>query len=292
MILWIDFMKNTDLHIHSNYSDGLFSPSEIISFCKDLNLKAISITDHDCIDGLNDARNYAANKNIEFIDGVEIQCAECEILGYFFNKEDNELNKFLELHQVQKQKYILKKIDVLNDMNIDISYEDVLVEQVPGRQLMATHIALAMIKKGYGSSLQEVFKKYLNKIKIKLDQPPTRAKKIIKVLSNAGGVSVLPHPSFLKGYQKEDIDFFVKHLVDFGITGVETTFPLPLELDVPEEHLFLEKIKQLAKQYELVECGGSDFHGKAILPINILGKYNVDYSVVSSLQKKCRINGF
>jgi hypothetical protein len=273
-----------DLHIHTYYSDGLNSPKEILQICKQKGINILSITDHDTIDGYLKAKEIVSKK-IKLIPGVEITGIKTEILGYLFNIENSQLLALLEEHKQSKKKYIKKKIEGLKDLNIDIEYEDINEKAGKGEILTNTHIASLLIDKKYASTIQEAFNKYISKIKVRLDTPPTQPKKIIKTIINARGVPVLPHPWLFPNYIKEDLEYFVIKLQKYGLQGIETTGYCPPELLEFEGKNIFSKIKKIAKDLNLIETGGSDFHGEKIHPHNKIGDFTIDSKVVEELEK-------
>jgi predicted metal-dependent phosphoesterase TrpH len=271
-------MKNTDLHIHTNYSDGIKTPLEIIKIAESKKLKAISITDHDTLDAYQDIPNIKTN--LEIITGVEIQASKTEILGYFVDLKHSELNHILDKNRLAKEEYIFKKVDGLKDINIDIEYEEVLDMANPSRIILNTHIAKLLLEKGYIENLQEGFERYLNKIRVKTTLGILDTKKAIKTIISAGGKPVLPHPWYLKPIIQEDLFGFMSKLKNHGLVGMETTGYIP-----EDKKCFFENIKDVAKDLELIETGGSDFHDLRYYPNNELGKYNINYSILDKLRK-------
>jgi 3',5'-nucleoside bisphosphate phosphatase len=278
-------MKNIDLHIHTYYSDGKFSPKEIIGFAEKYKLKAISITDHDTIKAYDVLKTIKTN--IEIINGVEIQANTTEILGYLIDLDNNILNNILYKNKIAKEEYIYKKIDALKDMNLDLEIEELYEIAKPADVYLNSHIAKLLLNKGYINNIQEGFKKYLNKIKVKTSLGITNTKKVIKGIINAGGLAVLPHPWYLKEEIQENLFSFISKLKDYGLVGIETTGY------IPEDKLkYFKNIKLISKELELIECGGSDFHNLEDYPNNILGKYNLNYNIIKKLkkkQKKCNL---
>ncbi|MCK9292923.1 MAG: PHP domain-containing protein [archaeon] len=277
---------NTDLHLHTHYSDGVLSPKSLVELAKKRKLQAISITDHDTTDGLREGSKAAKENKIELINGVEIQGLGSEILGYFFDEDNNSLQSLLENQKKQRTKYVLKKIEGLNDLNIDISIDEVFEKSKPADYLLTTYVAEVMIEKGYVKSIQEAFDKYLRKIPVKLEESPLRLKKIIGTIKDANGLCILPHPWYLKPDFKYEIETFIIKLKKYGLDGVEVIGYIPEELKTFENSDFMETIKIIANKYDLLLSGGSDFHGEKIHPDNILGKYNIPYDYVKKMKER------
>jgi len=278
-------MKKVDLHTHSYYSDGLQSPKEVVSICKKENIYAMSLTDHDGIDGLEEAEKECKKQNIEFIPGVEITGIGSEILGYFFDRNNSSLLTLLDKQQKGKVKYIEKKIEGLKDLNIDIEMEEVIEEAQPGRVLMNPHIARLLVKKRYADNLQEAFEKYISKVKVRLDTPPPNPKHIIKTIVDAGGLPVLPHPWLLPPFMKEDLEYLLAKYKRYGLVGIETVGYCPDELLTFDGKNIFDTVKKLAEDHDLIPTGGSDFHGTKWYKKNIIGECTIDYSVIEKLKK-------
>ncbi len=278
-------MLKYDLHTHTHYSDGELSPSNLIKLAKKKRLSGLSITDHDSIEGLFEALKEGKKQEVEIIPGVEIQGLETEILGYFFNKEDNDLNMLLERHRKQRKKYVLKKIEGLQDYGIEISFKEVLETSGVGENPNAFHIAKVMVDKKYVSDIDQAFKEYLRNIPVRLEVAPTRVKKIIKVINDAGGKAVLPHPWYLKENQKLELESFIIRLIENGLSGIEVSGFIPEELKTFKNKVFMEEILKITKKYELIETGGSDFHGENTHRECVLGKYFISKKTIDFLRK-------
>ncbi len=280
-------MKNTDLHIHTHYSDGCHSPKEVVDLAYKKKLKAIAIADHDNLFGSMEAKEYA--KKIEVISGVEISSSKTEILGYFIDYDNTKLNNILFNIQKTKNKIVYEKIKQLQDINIDIEYEDVLEKVSDKSTVMTSHIAMALCDKQV-CSVQEFYDKILPKTERpdlrkydNLKITPYRTKEIIKTIIKAGGAPVLPHPWFLKQCSYEELESFLDKLVSYGLKGIEITGYVPEGFNDNKKI-----IDEVYKKYDLVACGGSDFHCLKYLKHNILGNYNISYDSVEMLRKKVK----
>lgn len=279
-------MNKVDLHTHTYYSDGLLSPKQLIILAKKRNISAISITDHDTIDGIVEGRKFAEKNNLEYINGVEIYSRDTEILGYLFDENDSALTNFLEKQIKFKKENAIQKIEKLNDLNVDIEIEEIYDKIKPGRVVTGTHIANLMVEKKYGKNVKEIYDKYMNKIKVKLENPPIDTRKTIKTIIDAGGIAILPHPWYLKEHIKENLDLFLIKLQKYGLSGIETIGYIPEELKKIKGTNFIKYTKEISRELDFVETGGSDFHSEKIHPHNILGKYNIPYSKLKELKKR------
>lgn len=269
-----------DLHVHSTASDGTFSPKEIIEMAIGKNLKAIALTDHDNIDGLKEAQEIANKYNFELINGIEFSCnesgKEVHILGYFLNLDDqlflSRINELLE-SRVERNKKIIEK---LNKNGIIIKLTDVKKE-AKGNILGRVHFANALIKKGYVSSINEAFDKYLAKGALayipRVDCSPEVAVRYIK---ENGGFSSLAHPKFISLDENFTLKL-IKKLKSYGLNAIEVEYGNFSYED-------RKKYKSWAKKFSLLTTGGSDFHGYNRETID-LGESGISYEYLARIKK-------
>lgn len=270
-----------DLHTHTNFTDGFHSPDFVVKCAKQNGLKAIAITDHNCLDALPLAKKTAEKEKIELITGVEINCEATEILAYFFDTTYEPLLKILEENKKSINDVMVQKIYWLRDNGYNIEIDDVLKFTGPTKNLMATHLALELKRKGYAKDLPDAFANIIKKINAGYKPKRISTKKIISEIKSAGGVAVLPHPWYLPLSLRNDFENYISKLSGYGLVGVETTGPHEIK-----HEKFLENCKEITKRLDLIETGGSDFHGIEYFPENIIGKYTVDYSIIKKLREK------
>lgn len=265
-----------DLHIHTNFSDGNYSPKEIVEKAKEINLKALAITDHDTLEGIPQAITEGKSLGIEIIPGVELSTSvnDCEvhILGYFLDCQDEDLLKQLNLLKRNRLLRVEKMVKLLNNLGFSISYNRVL-ELAEKGSVGRPHVAKAMLEKDMATSSREVFQKYIGKGK-KAFVPKVlyTPKEAISLIKQSGGVAVFAHPGLAK------MDFIIPHLVELGLKGLEVYHPG--HFDFMSEHY-----KKLCQKYNLIATGGSDFHGKEYRSSVYLGDKWVDYEAVLELKK-------
>jgi len=270
-----------DLHSHTNFTDGFHSPSFVIKEAKKKNLRAIAITDHNCVSALPIAKKVAEKEKIELITGVEINCEVTEILAYFFDANYEPLLKILEYNKKSINEIAIQKIYWLKDNGYNIEIDDVLKLTGPTKNIMTSHLALELEKKGYAKDLPDAFTNIIKKINTGYRSKRVSTKKAISEIINAHGVAVLPHPWYLPASLKNDFEYYISKLSGYGLVGVETIGPHEIKQD-----LFLQECKEITTRYDLIETGGSDFHGLKYFPENIIGKYVVDYSIIKKLKEK------
>ncbi len=267
--------READLHLHSIYSDGTFTPTEIVKHAKELSLSCISITDHDTTDGLDEAFKAASECDIEFISGVELSSSykrkEVHILGYFIDYKEKWFLDRLEKFRAARKLRFLEMVKRLRERGVKVDYEKILNEN-PKAAIGRLHLGKAVYREGHTSSIREVFDKYLGEGK------PCYVKKeelsvvdAIEIIKKLGGVSILAHPYLLRD------DKIVLELLDLGFNGIEAShFEHPKGIE--------EKYSKIARERNLLLSGGSDCHGEAKEDI-LMGKKRVPYDVVVKMKE-------
>jgi len=272
-----------DLHTHSTASDGSMTPDELVRHAIDSGLKAIALTDHDTIDGIESALNEGMKNNFPVIPGVEISVdykKELHILGYFSRNNYKRIGNILDALKNSRALRNEKTVKKLNEIGINITMED--VKKTAGDGLIGRpHIARAIMEKGYTKTIEEAFNEYLafGKVAYFKKEKLTPQQGISEILK-AGGIPVLAHPVLLHMSQQE-LDDFLKELCSYGLKGIEAYY-----VDNTEEDTNM--LLALAEKHNLIVTGGSDFHGYFKPKIKIgkgYGDLKVPYSILESLEK-------
>lgn len=235
-----------DLHIHSIYSDGSHSISEIVELCNKKDIDTISICDHSTIAGLDDL----AKENINFINGVEFYALrnntkQFHMLGYDFDKDNPKLlslMKELELKRIECMKIKLKSIRERFSIDLDI-------ETFSKSRMNDYDILLSLKGRESEEKVKEVLK-YVESLKLKPDRK-VDPKIIIDTIRGANGIPVLAHPGRIKC---DDFDALIKELFDEGLMGIEIYHSKHTKEDI-------ERLKRIADKYNFITSGGSDYHG-------------------------------
>ncbi len=276
-----------DLHIHTTASDGTFTPKQVISHARRLELKAIAITDHDTVAGSKEALESGIPSSLDFLTGVEISSTpppfypgsgSFHLLGYSIRLDDLQLNQTLEkLQQARKNRNpaIVKR---LNELGIPITLDEIREEAGEG-QLGRPHIANLMVKKGVVASIDEAFDRFLGTGKpAYVDKQRIDCFRAIEIILEAGGIAVLAHPGLLDYGNDSQLDELISKLKQAGIQGVEVYY----SGHTPDQtRLYAE----LARRHDLLMTGGSDFHG-AIQPEIEMGSGQGNLSVPYELFEK------
>jgi len=285
-----------DLHIHTNKSDGVLSPEEVVDIAIEKGIKAIAITDHDVVDGVSEAIEHAKGKSIDIIPGIEIGCDESDngfkeihVIGLFVDYKNKDLIRFTEEIKNQRRNQKREMINKLNKLGYAISFDEVAksVKGAFGRP----HISKMLIKKypDQFSSIQEVFGKlvgvgkpaYVDRKKI------GGMKTAIEIIKKAGGLSFLAHPGV---YKKEDSLGLINVFKAVGGEGIETYYPYHiicpvLGISKKENSELIHFYQDVVRKMELLESGGSDFHGG---DRNTLGEIKIPDEILLRLKDKIK----
>jgi predicted metal-dependent phosphoesterase TrpH len=274
-----------DLHSHTIHSDGSSSPSEIVELAKLSGASAVAITDHDTIDGLREGRDASERLGIEFVNGIELSAeyspGTMHILGYFIDYEYEELTATLEELRAARDKRNPEIASRLQALGIDVGYDE--VAGLAGNDVVGRpHFARVLVEKGYASSIQDAFNRFLAKgASAYVEKKRLSPRESIALIHNARGVAVLAHPYQLK-LSAEALDRLTGELVELGLDGIEAIY----SRHSPAER---ERYSSLAARHRLLVTGGSDYHGTYkpdISLVNGLGDLAVPYSLLEGLRSK------
>lgn len=255
-------MQYIDLHVHSDCSDGTFSPEELVQLALDNELVAFSLTDHDTVDGVGRALAAAENRPISVIPGVELSCEyvvspekkkEIHILGYNIDYTLPELREALVRVAEERDNRNRKMCENLHGAGFPIDYE-ALTERFGSTILTRAHFARFLLEQGAIPSIDAAFKKILAE-----DGPyfvPRRyltPEEGISLIKKAGGKPVLAHPLLYK-FSVTQLHDLITELKGYGLVGIEAMY----SRNRGNDEAFVRK---LARDFDLFITGGTDFHG-------------------------------
>jgi len=243
-----------DLHLHTLASDGRLTPTELIQMVVKNGLKTISVTDHDSTEGLAEA--YEAAKefpNLRIIPGIEMSADipgdEVHVLGYFLDYHDEEFQAQLtefRMGRVGRAQVMVEKLEALGK---PVEWERVMHFAGDGT-VGRPHIALAMVEAGYFKEPKEAFEEYLGNDGLAYyDRPKLAPAAGVEMIKKVGGVPVLAHPTFMN-----DMESGIANLKKVGLMGMEVYY-------AQYDDDTVRHLARLAKEYDLIPCGGSDYHG-------------------------------
>lgn len=272
-------MKFADLHLHTRFSDGTFTPAEIVSCARTAGLDCIAITDHDTTEGLGPAFE-AAGTALEVIPGIEltaeIQGEEIHLLGYFFDYRNQAFLEMLRRMREVRVARIYAICEKLKAHGVDLAPDEVFAVS-GGGAVGRLHVARALFQKGCVTSIFEAFSRYIGNKgpayvgKLKMT-PPEAIDWILKVR----GVPILAHPHTLRDRS------LIADFIAAGLMGFEAFYP---EHTPREEREFVD----LAARRGLLVTGGSDCHGMN-KDAGLIGKVKLPYEFVERLKEaQCRL---
>lgn len=276
-----------DLHIHSIYSDGAYSPEQIIDTANDIGLDALAITDHDNVLAYDIAKKHIKDKgyNMEIILGVEINTIwkgeEIHILGYFMDREDSDFKAMLKSQQAARIRQTHKIVELLNKKeNIPVSFEQINRYVAEGGSIGRPHIAKSIVVAGGAMNVMEAYAKYINDDSpVYIQRETVTPHDAVEIIYEASGIPVLAHPCDLP-----QADTLVVDLMNYGLRGIEAYHR-------KHSPAMVEYYSTIAEKYGLIVTGGSDFHSPNVNNQIHLGKNFIPDWVFNELcEEKNRIN--
>ncbi|WP_070000118.1 PHP domain-containing protein [Cellulosilyticum sp. I15G10I2] len=276
-----------DLHVHSTVSDGSNTPKEIIRMAYEKKIKLLALTDHDNIEGLEEAKMEASRYNIEFLDGIEVSASYktgrlLHILGLGIDTKNASFLKTYTKFRKTREEKVENILRLINKQGISINIEE-LTEFAVGKYLDRQTIAKCLVKKGICMKVQEAWEKYLDPIAYEKGEL-LEVDETIDMIKKSGGLSFLAHyPKMigLAGYTEYEKEEHIKYLVSLGLDGIECYYPSFSEEDTKYG-------EYLAKKYNLLCSGGSDFHGSNRPEVS-LGSGGGDFCIPNRVYEEIKV---
>jgi len=246
-------MTTADLHIHTNFSDGLNSPEEILEIVKEKQLKVFSISDHDNIGGYIHLNNILDEDDPELIPGVELSAGQgsedIHILGYFFDPSSDELNSALRQFRHKRNQRGADMLNKLKEQGINIPLE--LVKEFAGRSAIGRpNLADALLKVKAVNSFVEAFDKYIGyNCPAYVPKHNITPKEAIELIHRAKGLAILAHPGIAGAGR------YIDEFLGYGLDGIEVYHTM-------RNSRLQKSYKDFAEKKEILITGGSDFHGR------------------------------
>ena len=277
-------MRKIDLHTHSLCSDGAQTPAEVVRTAADAGLAAIALSDHDCIDGVQEAMDTGKALGIEVIPAVELSAqsdTELHILGYFVdihNKKLQDMMAYALQVREERQGEVCRK---LNEQGFAITMDE-LREEANGKVLCRAHFAKIMVRKGYAESVKDAFARYLSVgCYAYSNRQALTGPEAVSLIREAGGIAVAAHLHLIK-MPDEELKEYLKSLIPYGLDGIEgyyTDYTPDME----------QRYRAMAEELGLVISGGTDYHGANKPHISIgkgKGELEIPYSVLDGLRAR------
>lgn len=277
-----------DLHIHTYYSDGVFSPEKIVDTAIDVGLGAIALTDHDNILSYEVAKKYlketGKEDKLEVIEGVEVNTLyknhEVHILGYFMDDTNSDFQNLLKTQQHARVKQTKEIITLLSKKEgIKIKYEDIVKQVAEGGSIGRPHIAKAITNAGGTTSVIDAYAKYIHdNSPVYVARKTVSPQDAVEIIYDAGGIPVIAHPHDL-----DIAESLIKELMTYGLRGIEAYHR-------KHSPACVEYFSSMAEELGLVVTGGSDFHAPNIMNGQIvMGKNFVPEWIYDKLLKEKKL---
>ncbi len=261
-------MDIVDLHIHSTASDGTRPPRELVAMASEKSLSVISITDHDTLDGIPEGADTAVKLEMEFIPGVELSVdleerdLTAHLLGYFPGVDipllisgSHSLGKALAYVQGGRSRRNPRILEKLADNGVYIEMET--VQLIAGGDVVGRpHIAEAMMNARYVGSMNEAFSRFLAKGKpAYVERDRLSVFRAIEIIVESGGLPVMAHPGYIE-MDSETLRGLFERMKGYGLVGIEVYYP-------SHTASMITRLKTLAREFQLVLTGGTDYHGRS-----------------------------
>ncbi len=251
-----------DLHLHTSFSDGTLTPTQLVALCAERGLKVICISDHDSTNGLPEAfEAAAAYPQMTLIPGIELSTdvpgSEIHILGYFVDHDDSSLQSTLAEFRSSREDRGERMVEKLNGMGVAISWDR--VQQIAGdASIGRPHIAQAMVEAGYVQYPRDAFDKYLGRNgSAYVERPKLLPEDAVRLLVEHGALPVIAHPTYSAAKSDREgvssLPEILSELKAAGLVGMEVYYG-----DYTPEQV--EWLRGLADDFGLIPCGGSDYH--------------------------------
>ena len=263
-------MRKSEIHMHSTFSDGEFTPTQLVKIARENGVSILSLTDHDTFEGIEEFLQAAEGTGISAFPGIEITVryrdSNVHLLAYFKNLEsiDPELKKEVAAMTEKREGRMRDLVDKINQVVPERFRGKILFENVRKAAegvLARPHLAREMVRLKIVPTTGQAFEKYL--VEHNVERENLSAKTAISLIRKSGGVPVLAHPGERtyslynpeKGRDYPEVPGQLEELKSFGLLGLECLYP------------YHEKIKKveyytaLARQFGLIVTGSRDFHG-------------------------------
>ncbi len=267
-----------DLHLHTTASDGRLAPKDLVQLVAKNGLKQVSISDHDTTEGLAEAFIEAKEyPDLRIIPGIELSTDipgdEIHMLGYFIQYNQDPFQEILRRFRSGRVDRAREMVERLAALGISVEWERVQAIAGDG-SVGRPHIALAMVEMGYCKEPKDAFPEYLGRNGAAyVERTKMTPAEAIQMLLKVGGVPVLAHPAYLS-----DLTAHLPELKAAGLLGLEVYYA-----KFPPEKI--AHLQDLATQYDLIPCGGSDFHGLGNTDDSVPGSMGPPLSTVERLEE-------
>lgn len=266
-----------DLHMHSTCSDGKYSPTELVHRAKNYGFSCIAITDHDTMEGVDEAIEAGLPLGIEVIPAVEVTASyddkESHVLCYGVDQRNEGWKLMLQAQQRIRMSRASLILGKLSEMGIYLNMEDVISEAA--NVITRPHIARALVKSGYAIHNRDAFDRFIGNMApayVHLDH--IQLADLVISAHSAGGVAILAHPG--SHYTQSQLE----NIISSGIDGFEYLHP-------SHGYTLQSKYRSLAEENGLLVTAGSDFHGYRFQDFSYFGYIHADFDIITKMKNRC-----
>lgn len=281
---------SVDLHMHTTASDGRLTPTELVDLTASKGLRTISVTDHDTTNGLEEAHRAVKQKpGMRLIPGIELSCdvpgGEVHMLGYFIDIEDAGFQNMLAEFREGRLARGVGMVQKLAEFGLHIKWERVL-EIAGDASVGRPHVAQALVEAGYFSEPSEAFIEYLGRNgKAYVERAKLTPQDAVKMLNEVGGVAVFAHPWFARrGNEPEPEQSLIESVEELkaaGLHGMEVHYAM-------YDQATVDWLADVASAYDLIPCGGSDYHHSGNSHERLPGSNGPPMETVERLEEAAR----
>lgn len=265
----------SDLHLHSDHSDGTQSPAEVMASAHRAGLATVALTDHDTTSGWAEAAEAATSLGITLVPGMELsarhQWRSVHVLGYLFDPDDKALRALTERIRSSRLTRAGEMARRIGE-DFDITWDDILAQTAPGATVGRPHLADALVAKGFVADRAEAFAGILHPgsdYYVSLYAP--EAVTAVQAIAAAGGVAVIAHPA---GRSEALPTPVLEEMLDAGLAGLELGHR-------DNREPALGRLRSFAQRHDLIVTGSSDYHGRG--KPNRLGEHTTSAEMVARI---------
>ena len=272
-------MATVDLHLHTTASDGRLSPRELVNLLGARGLRFAAITDHDSTEGLTEALEAKAKfPQLSLIPGIELSAdagdTEIHVLGYFLDWKDAEFQRMLAGLREGRVGRGRAMLEQLQHLGLPVEWERVLHFAGDGA-VGRPHIALAMVEQGYVPGVRDAFDLYLGRNRpAYVERQKLTPEDAVGIIRNVGGAAVLAHPSYVN-----NLESYLFRMKEAGLAGMEVFYS-----DYPPQ--LVDQLRSVARRFDLLACGGSDYHALGQKGETLPGAAGPPEAVVEALEAR------
>ncbi len=266
-----------DLHAHTVFSDGLFTPEELVTEAERIKLAAVAITDHDAVGGIDRALDAGRKLQLEVVPGVEMSCntnsVDVHMLAYYIDYQNQAVQDFFEIVRQKRAERAEKMVKKLNELGVHVTLERVR-ELAQGAATGRPHVAQALVEAGAVKNVDEAFSRYIGyEGPAYFPKMQLSPKEAIDFIHQHGGVAVVAHPGTYHN------DGALYSAISAGVDGVEVWHP---------DHggRSVDHYREVATKNGLLMTGGSDCHGGRKQGRVYLGSVTVPYACLQAVKEQ------